>query len=177
MSVAWQTQWRSVNTTAGRDSNLNRHLVITRKGYEVARSFVIYGGEPRVPETDTTDTVAFRPGGPLAVSFGLTGAGPSVRGVGFGFAREDVSIPSPFVGIPNIGMPGRQVGWSLVVPHWAVVLALAVLPAAWIWRRHRAGLPARRRRRGLCPACGYDVRATPDLCPECGHQPAAIAAT
>jgi hypothetical protein len=50
-------------------------------------------------------------------------------------------------------------------PAWAVCLGLAILPAAWLvrWRRGRL-----RRRAGLCPTCGYDLRATPDRCPECG---------
>jgi hypothetical protein len=56
----------------------------------------------------------------------------------------------------------------LTVPHWSVVLAGAVLPVTRL-----AAVAGRRRRRrlGLCPACGYDLRATPDRCPECGAVP------
>ena len=52
------------------------------------------------------------------------------------------------------------------VPFWFLLLASALAPA----RRAARGISeARLRRRGLCPACGYDLRATPGRCPECGH--------
>jgi hypothetical protein len=56
---------------------------------------------------------------------------------------------------------------SVWLPHGFVAAVLACPPVVW---RLRAG---RRRRRdrlrnGLCPACGYDLRASPDRCPECG---------
>jgi hypothetical protein len=53
----------------------------------------------------------------------------------------------------------RQMGVGL--PLWAVALPLAAAPVARLLRRRRI-------RVGHCPACGYDLRATPERCPECG---------
>jgi hypothetical protein len=59
-------------------------------------------------------------------------------------------------------LPSAQ---AVRVPLWFPLVAAGVLPAAKLRslaRRHR------RQRRGQCPACGYDLRATPGRCPECG---------
>jgi hypothetical protein len=59
------------------------------------------------------------------------------------------------------------------IPHWFAAVPFAILPAV----RLHGMLRARRvRRDGLCPRCGYDLRATPARCPECGAVPAAPAA-
>jgi hypothetical protein len=54
------------------------------------------------------------------------------------------------------------------LPYWAMTLFLVIPPAlqlvsAIVHRRAVARL-----KHGLCPSCGYDLRATPDRCPECG---------
>ena len=81
------------------------------------------------------------------------------------------------------GVDGRRVetvsgeddlltGRTVWLPVWTIVAAAAVLPASrlgawWVGSRRRAG----RSRANRCPACGYDLRATPGRCPECGAAP------
>jgi hypothetical protein len=52
------------------------------------------------------------------------------------------------------------------VPYWLLILTCGGL-GWWIGRKPR--LIRRRQGRGLCVACGYDVRATRERCPECGY--------
>jgi hypothetical protein len=54
----------------------------------------------------------------------------------------------------------------VIVPCWFIAVAAGVLPIGAFSGHLRR---ARRRSRGLCPACGYDLRATPGRCPECGE--------
>lgn len=66
-----------------------------------------------------------------------------------------------------ISLAGATIG-GLLGPGVLVVLPAANLGACVLaYRRHN--IPKWRRRRGLCAACGYDLRdlRTP-LCPECG---------
>jgi hypothetical protein len=63
----------------------------------------------------------------------------------------------------------RYGGWTGLV----VTGATAGLVLGWVQVQimSRATLPHLRdeaRRRGMCPNCGYDLRATRERCPECG---------
>ena len=65
--------------------------------------------------------------------------------------------------------PGQRVEyrvWDVFIPYRFLLpaaLAMPLLRGVKWWRR-------RGRRPGLCPRCGYDLRATPGRCPECGDE-------
>jgi hypothetical protein len=109
-----------------------------------------------------TRRVGLRPGGENSADF----LRPCDRRAGhFGSGSE----------VQRVGQPGKwtPVPFTVVVfPHWAAAALAAVLPAA-----RGVSLLRRRsqRRQGLCPACGYDLRASPGRCPECGMPVRAVA--
>lgn len=63
-------------------------------------------------------------------------------------------------------MTGALRGWWL--RFHLIWLAAAIIPGSQV---RNLLLRRSRIRRGLCPNCRYDLRATPDRCPECGNTP------
>jgi hypothetical protein len=87
--------------------------------------------------------------------------------------RDGRAVP-PLPGVPPLSpivMPSALPAPVLyrVSYLWLAVLPVTCLAAFRLWPT----LPGRirRSRTGRCPACGYDLRATPDRCPECGATP------
>ncbi|MDB5302457.1 MAG: hypothetical protein JWM97_6 [Phycisphaerales bacterium] len=62
--------------------------------------------------------------------------------------------------------PGPRPYWMAGVAPWLVPLCTAPLPLWWAAAKRRE---RKRVRHGHCPACDYDLRASPGCCPECGR--------
>ena len=79
-----------------------------------------------------------------------------------------------FAGLLIVRQP--TLGWTAVsIPLW-MLAALFAMPPIIVLLRRRWWVIIERSRQGLCPTCGYDLRATTGRCPECGLEPRPAAA-
>jgi hypothetical protein len=69
-----------------------------------------------------------------------------------------------------VGTCGMGYG-GVAIPFWAPAILGGFLLAAWVFHYLSRYHLRESADRGLCTACGYDLRATPDRCPECGSLP------
>src|SRR5439155_22159114 len=67
--------------------------------------------------------------------------------------------------------PGPWQSTVLILPIWLLAALFAAPSGLWLYRWSARRQRRRRLGAGLCPTCGYDIRATPDRCPECGTIP------
>jgi len=85
-----------------------------------------------------------------------------------GFASWNIKHQPRSYFLGASGTLGWNENWTVAFGMWPLAVALALLPDYRLfeknWRTHRVAV-------GLCPSCGYDLRATPDRCPECGTIP------
>ena len=81
-----------------------------------------------------------------------------------GVSCLSLHVPSQTVRNPDGTTSSFSTGgiFGFAVPYWLLLLASLTTPMV------RTVRGIRRRARGLCRACGYDLRATRERCPECG---------
>jgi hypothetical protein len=162
-AVAW-----ALSVVAGAFVSRNVYLDLspTFKSYSGSTAIVIDGGRvlfTRQHVTYQTDPT------PIVIEWEarrLDKTSSSIRGfdaprwlqaIGIDWRWQTNTAGTPF------GLVQRE--RHISVPFWLLIVITAT--AGWLLGR-RNWLVRRRVINGQCPACGYDVRATPDHCPECG---------
>jgi hypothetical protein len=115
-------------------------------------------------------TLVTRSNSSVAASVPVAAANPLLQRWGFAFARGDrlhelLSVDGSPPAQPTASPPPSSTARLIQVPYWMLMsvagIPLGIRLVAWRRRHHR-------RQRGLCPQCGYDLRASPARCPECG---------
>ena len=117
-------------------------------------SFLVWG-PPVKPQRFTPDTGS-------TYDFGVVTVTRGMGTLNYGIGLTGVQV---LPGVPYCRIELRYFALAL--------LALAFPLTRLAVRRVRLLVREGRREDGLCPACGYDLRATPGRCPECGNAVAA----
>jgi hypothetical protein len=98
---------------------------------------------------------------------GLHRAFHQQKGFGFWFAHGDAGVWGMAEGrVEALKAADHVVAFGM--PSVISIPALMALPTIWCVVLWRASRGERRKRRGECTSCGYDLRASPHHCPECG---------
>ena len=93
---------------------------------------------------------------------------PYTNGQQFRYRWLGFEWASYLPGRPTASVPGAGMRyWTVTAPHWFIAL-VTLAPALLLLRSYRRR--TRERNKGLCPSCGYDLRASAVRCPECGRR-------
>src|SRR5688572_20768633 len=128
----------------------------------VAFTYVLMHADPRFGDADEFYRPGMRWGRRQSASISYAFSDGDDQGYG--------SSPNPtinWMGIYFDWIGGWDAVGELIVPLWVPMVMSSVLPVVWV----RMSFHRRISRKGFCPSCGYDLRATPEQCPECGTHP------
>ena len=145
----------SVNPWRGGDSNSALNVYSMRGGVDVR-----YFWRSRASNPDgVTSWQISRVTNPVRLS---ESASPPSLGNRLGFFWIN-GTPGGSYFRPDANGPAHFV--AIGFPYWALTLLMLTVP---IWQLFLLRGRRRRQLAGMCPVCGYDLRATSDRCPECG---------
>jgi hypothetical protein len=158
--MAWNTYaHRQSSTATGNPSTMYHHQHVATSNW--GRLWLAYvGNEVQAPSDPRMRQTRWYLGGGKVQTVEEYSAPRWLRELGIDW--RNFTRGGGAVGVP------LYIERTVSIPYW-LPTSIAILAC---WSIGRADRRERtRQRRGLCPACGYDVRATPDRCPECGFVP------
>jgi hypothetical protein len=147
-------------------------LWIRSRHHADAVGFYTFAGHLEAMSSDKGGMLFFSSNVPFGQDMGLSGDAMSFPADEFINIHDMLFGPANakwrFIGFRFAAGPIGQWGWkysTLMVPYWALIVVLAILPLS---RSRRLIVRRRRRRRGQCLTCGYDLSHSEGRCPECG---------